>query len=210
MCTLCFFVRRTNNSSDIPYLLSLLHVPRAEAKRALQSGCGGADLITLEFKPNCYGDELSFEILQNNEQFDSDSGFSDDQTYLYEWCVDPLLGCVDFFFDDSYGDGMECSWGSDDGYFTLSLNGNEVFSESGNWGFSSYYAFPCGAFGGDDYDYFYYYNPFIDMCEEEGDVGTYVYLELGMYRSARYFPLVFYFIACSPTHSLFHLILHRI
>jgi hypothetical protein len=169
-------------------------VNAAKAKRALGKSCQGDDKIELEFKAGCYPDELSWELQQNGDVIESGDGFDDeDQTYLYEFCVDPFDGCVDFIFTDSYGDGMACGGlfgGGEDGYFKLSLNGQEVFMKSGDWGFRIDYAFPCGpelggggsdGDGGSDYDYDYYYNPFITMCDDAGDVGTYIYLELGSY-----------------------------
>lgn len=91
-----------------------------------------------------YGGETSWEITNSSSQtVASSDGYASNTTYSEEVCLDD--GDYTFTINDSYGDGICCSYGY--GSYNLVVNGNSVASGD-SFGASESTAFSLGGSGG--------------------------------------------------------------
>lgn len=88
--------------------------------------------IKVEIKTDNYGSETSWTLKNaSNQTVMSGSGYASNNTYTVQECLPQ--GCYTFKINDSYGDGICCSWGS--GHYKIFVNGN-LSTQGGSFGSS--------------------------------------------------------------------------
>lgn len=124
--------------------------PSAQTESPVQ-GCQGTEL-TFSLTTDSYAAETSWQLSDSaNQQPYSGGGYSNNSTYTEQWCL--ADGDYQFSISDSYGDGICCSYGN--GNYSLTLNGNQVFS-GGNFAYQQTHNFSLGAGnGGGELDAYY-------------------------------------------------------
>jgi endonuclease I len=108
------------------------------------SSSGECSAGTFSLKTDNYGSETSWSIVNSSSStLNSGSGYSSSTSYSENVCLDD----DDYVFtiDDSYGDGICCSYGS--GSYNLVVAGNTVAS-GGSFGSSESTSFTIGAVSG--------------------------------------------------------------
>lgn len=98
--------------------------------------------VKLVLKTDTYSEETSWELkdeITSNVIYSENSYSGGVATYTYEWCLGP--GCYKYTIYDSYGDGMNGSWGTNRGNvnITNTSTNTTILSLNGN-GFSSSYS----------------------------------------------------------------------
>lgn len=107
------------------------------------AGCA-ATTATFALTTDSYASETSWQLTDGNNQQPYVSGsLSNNSSYTEQWCLTD--GDYSFRIDDSYGDGICCSYGN--GSYSLSINGVEVFS-GGNFSYQQTHNFTVGSSGG--------------------------------------------------------------
>ncbi|MEH8016699.1 endonuclease [Rheinheimera muenzenbergensis] len=107
------------------------------------TGCA-ATTATFSLTTDGYASETSWQLTDSNNQQPYASGsLSNNSSYTEQWCL--ADGDYNFRIDDSYGDGICCSYGS--GSYSLSINGTEVFSGA-DFTYQQTHAFTVGSSGG--------------------------------------------------------------
>jgi hypothetical protein len=89
-----------------------------------------------------YSNENSFTLISNTSgiTYLNESGFSNEASdYSNSLCLPP--GLYTFTMTDSWGDGQYGGWITADGSVHLNLNGVEIFSDYGNWGYNTSHTF---------------------------------------------------------------------
>merc|ERR1740139_1855081 len=80
-----------------------------------------------------YGSETSWTLSTENDGIAaSGSGYASNTAYDLDACIND--GCYTFLMEDSYGDGICCSYG--DGYYSVAVNGANVIQSGGDFGSS--------------------------------------------------------------------------
>jgi len=90
--------------------------------------------VTLDLNFDNYGSETSWELHNNAGQVvASGSGYTNSSTTIQEnFCLED--GCYDFVINDSYGDGICCSYGN--GSYSLTDEDGNVLASGGSFGAS--------------------------------------------------------------------------
>jgi endonuclease I len=108
------------------------------------SSSGECSAGTFSITTDNYGSETSWSIVNSSSStLNSGSGYSSSTSYSENVCLDD--GDYVFTIDDSYGDGICCSYGS--GSYNLVVAGNNVAS-GGNFGTSESTSFTIGTVPG--------------------------------------------------------------
>ena len=124
--------------------------PSAQGEPPVQ-GCQGSEL-TFSLTTDNYAAETSWQLINSaGQQLYSGGGYSSNSAYSEQWCL--ADGDYQFTISDSYGDGICCSYGN--GNYSLSLNGNQIFS-GGSFTYQQTHSFTLGAGnGGSELDGYY-------------------------------------------------------
>jgi endonuclease I len=111
---------------------------------AASTGCT-ANPVTLELLTDNYGSETSWQLTSASGTVSSGSGYANNTTYSEEFCLTD--GNYTFTINDSYGDGICCSWGQ--GYYELRSD-DELITQGGEFSSSESVTFslPVGGAGG--------------------------------------------------------------
>jgi len=116
------------------------NVPSAPPSTS-SSPTGACLSLELELSTDDWSSETSWDIKDpNGVVIESENSFSDLTTYDYEFCLPPQCSYT-FTINDSYGDGICCSYG--DGYYNLSWNNLPLVVEGGDFGGSESTEFGC-------------------------------------------------------------------
>lgn len=116
------------------------------------TGCA-ATTATFSLTTDGYASETSWQLTDGNNQQPYASGsLSNNTSYTEQWCLTD--GEYSFRIDDSYGDGICCSYGN--GSYSLSINGVDVFSGA-NFSYQQTHSFTLGSSGDDGTDLDAYY-----------------------------------------------------
>ena len=134
-----FYDRSGFDGQELVYVDDFL--PRSESSGG-SNGCSGTE-GTLRLITDNYGSETSWRITQNGTTVESGSGYSSNTTNDIDMCLSD--GDYTFTIDDSYGDGICCSFGS--GSYSLTFAGNQVAS-GGQFGRTESTNFTLGNNGG--------------------------------------------------------------
>ncbi|MEJ2045534.1 MAG: endonuclease [Reinekea sp.] len=106
--------------------------------------CSTNSLI-LTIQTDDYGSETSWEVVQGNTQIDSGSGYSSNQSYSIDLCLNN--GNYTFTIYDSYDDGICCSYGN--GNYNLT-SGGQTLASGGNFRSSESTSFSLNGGGSSD------------------------------------------------------------
>ena len=134
-----FYDRSGFDGQELVYVDDFL--PRSGSSGG-SNGCSGTE-GTLRLITDNYGSETSWRITQNGTTVESGSGYSSNTTNDIDMCLSD--GDYTYTIDDSYGDGICCSFGS--GSYSLTFAGNQVAS-GGQFGRTESTNFTLGNNGG--------------------------------------------------------------
>jgi len=98
------------------------------------------EIMKLHILTDNYGSETSWTVKKSDVVIESGGGYSETTNYNEEYCLDE----GDYIFEilDSFGDGICCSQG--DGSYTLTVSGDILVDEGGDFGSSQEKEFTVG------------------------------------------------------------------
>lgn len=109
------------------------------------TGSCSATEATLSLTTDDYGSETSWTLNSGSSTVASGSGYGNNTNYTEDFCLED--GDYTFTIDDSYGDGICCSFGN--GAYSI-VSGGSTLVSGGSFGSSESKAFTIGNGGGDN------------------------------------------------------------
>ncbi len=96
-----------------------------------EESCGYIELF-LEINPDPFPDDIGWSLTDDDSNIIITGAYPLQNENSQTFCV--ALGCYTFIMTDSWGDGLGGTSGSGPGDYSMSLNGNTLFSGGGNYG----------------------------------------------------------------------------